>query len=48
MSNKEELIEWAKRLQWDYENELPNGEVNYYTFADSAKDFIDTFLSTIE
>ena len=41
----EELIEWAKSLQEDYETKLENGEdVTYYSFADSAKDFIDKFL----
>lgn len=40
------LIDWAIRLQNDYEFNLgrEGSNVDYYSFADSAKDFIDTFI----
>lgn len=44
----QELIEWAKSLQTDYETKLgEGGDVTYYSFADSAKDFIDALLSSL-
>lgn len=45
----DELLDWAKCLQEDYETKLgKGGEVTYYSFADSAKDFIDTFIQRAE
>lgn len=45
MRSNEELIEWAKRLQEDYESIGDiESDVTFYSFADSAKDFIDSFL----
>lgn len=46
----EELLDWAKSLQYDYENQLgcDGSNVTYYSFADSAKDFIDTFINRAE